>query len=464
MTPRWTTASIGSARKMSFSFLRRMSTCSWTTSFGLSGNGRRSTPITRRSRCWTRTTCLPSRPHAPVTRMVPSPRGSAAARAIGARRHAPRRSHAGRSLRARTVAHQKKTLFLALRPRLIIDWIVAFTDEDLLLDDRVVVVGIALEPHRLAEVDAIARRQRQHAEREEKLRQDGHVRHAQQLRERVEVADRDVLLLAADHGDRDDRRARLEREAHEPEPEVDELVALVERLRDAARALREDEQRLVVLEQALGVLRHADHLPDAREEQRDERQRLRPLLDHRAHEARRLDIHEERRADERGVDRDLAGVVRDEQDAAGGHVLLAEDLGAEVLPMEERDRGERPLRPLRIETELVHAGRGEVQRDAREPLVELLAELAGHPVVDAADRRIDEPPRERSHRAESTRETRQTHQRRRCSHEPAIALSRSDGQGARSALRCGSRGLLETAVASSRIARRRLRAGEPVRP
>ena len=37
------------------------------------------------------------------------------------------RCDGARSLRARGVGHQKKTLFLALRPRLIIDWIVAFT-------------------------------------------------------------------------------------------------------------------------------------------------------------------------------------------------------------------------------------------------------------------------------------------------------------------------------------------------
>ena len=39
MTPRWTTASMSPARKTSLSFLRRMSTCACSMSFGLSGNG-----------------------------------------------------------------------------------------------------------------------------------------------------------------------------------------------------------------------------------------------------------------------------------------------------------------------------------------------------------------------------------------------------------------------------------------
>ena len=91
-------------------------------------------------------------------------------------------------------------------------------------------------------------------------------------------------------------RVGLDREAHEAEAELGQLVALVERLRDAARPLGEDEQRLALREQARRVLRHADHLTDAREEERHERQAERPLLDHRADEARRLGVHEQRRA------------------------------------------------------------------------------------------------------------------------------------------------------------------------
>src|SRR6185503_16396379 len=50
-------------------------------------------------------------------------------------------------------------------------------DEDLLFDDGVIVVGIAAEAHRLAEVDAVTGRQRERSEGQEQLREDRHVRH-----------------------------------------------------------------------------------------------------------------------------------------------------------------------------------------------------------------------------------------------------------------------------------------------
>ena len=74
--------------------------------------------------------------------------------------------------------------------------------------------------------------------------------------------------------DRHDGGPGLDREAHEAEPELGQLVALVERLRDAARALGEDEQRLALLEQTLGVLGHAHDLADAREQRATTKGRL----------------------------------------------------------------------------------------------------------------------------------------------------------------------------------------------
>ena len=123
----------------------------------------------------------------------------------------------------------------------------------------------------------------------------GNAGHAESLASASRFATDDVLLLAADDRDGDDGRVRLDGEAHEAEAELGELVALVERLRDAARSLGEDEQRLALLEEARRVLGHADDLTDAREEERDEGERLRPLLDHRADDPRRLDVHEHRR-------------------------------------------------------------------------------------------------------------------------------------------------------------------------
>ena len=89
---------------------------------------------------------------------------------------------------------------------------------------------------------------------------------AEQLGERLQVQQRRRLLLGADDADRHDGRPRLEREPHEAEPELLQLVALREQLGDAAHALGEDENRLVVREQAAAVLGRADDLPAAREE------------------------------------------------------------------------------------------------------------------------------------------------------------------------------------------------------
>ncbi len=198
----------------------------------------------------------------------------------------------------------------------------------------------------------------------------------QDARERFDVRERDVLLFPADDRDGNDGRSRLDREAHEAETELAELVALVERLRDAARAFGKHEERFVLLEEAPRVLRDADDLADAREEKRHERERLRPLLDHRADEARWLDVHEHRRADERAVDRNLPRVIRDQENASRGDGLGAEHLAPEIVPMKPRGGRERVLRPLRIEAERIHAGLTEVQRDAREARLELFAEHA----------------------------------------------------------------------------------------
>ena len=105
-----------------------------------------------------------------------------------------------------------------------------------------------------------------------------------------------------------------------PRPNSVELVALVERLRDAAHPSGKTRSASPCSSRRVRVLGDAHDLPDAREEERDEGQRLRPLLDHRADEARRLGVHEHRGADERAVDRDLARVVRDEEHAPVGHV------------------------------------------------------------------------------------------------------------------------------------------------
>src|SRR5580658_5379615 len=72
MIPRWTMASTSPVRKRSFNFFRRRSSCSCWMSFGRPAKGRRSTPMTRRSRCNARARCFPRRPQMPVTRTAPA--------------------------------------------------------------------------------------------------------------------------------------------------------------------------------------------------------------------------------------------------------------------------------------------------------------------------------------------------------------------------------------------------------
>ena len=115
---------------------------------------------------------------------------------------------------------------------------------------------------------------------------------------------------------------RLEREPHEALAELGELVALRERLADAARALGEHEHGLLGGEQAAAVLRRAGDLAPAREQVRRERHGRHEELDHRAHEARLRRLEEARAADHEAVERQLAGVVGDEDHAAARRDVL----------------------------------------------------------------------------------------------------------------------------------------------
>ena len=91
---------------------------------------------------------------------------------------------------------------------------------------------------------------------------------------------------------RNDGRAGFDGEAHEAKSELGELVALIEGLGDAARPLWEYQERFPLRQEALRIFGNADHLTDPRKEQGDERQRDRPLLDHRTNDARRFSVHE----------------------------------------------------------------------------------------------------------------------------------------------------------------------------
>ena len=75
-------------------------------------------------------------------------------------------------------------------------------------------------------------------------------------------------------------------------------------------------------------------------------------------------------------------MVGDQQDAPARDVLDAEDIGAEVLAVQEGDREQRVLGPLRIEAERVHAGTSERQRYASQAIVEGLPQEPLERILD----------------------------------------------------------------------------------
>ena len=89
-------------------------------------------------------------------------------------------------------------------------------------------------------------------------------------------------------------------------------------------------------------------------------------------------------------------------------MLGAEDLGAEVVAVERDGARERVLGPLWVEAERVDARVPDMHRDAREALVELLAEERRHPPVDRAHRVAEEAPDERSDPAREAAEVGET--------------------------------------------------------
>src|SRR5215472_18972261 len=112
-------------------------------SLGLSGKGRRSTPMTGRSRCSTRARRLPRRPQIPVMTMGASVLTRSPENALS-------RFHAAIQNRVDGLLHEKYFFF----------------------HHRIVVVGIAGELHRLAEINPIARGQGELTSRQKKPRHD----------------------------------------------------------------------------------------------------------------------------------------------------------------------------------------------------------------------------------------------------------------------------------------------------
>jgi hypothetical protein len=133
--------------------------------------------------------------------------------------------------------------------------------------------------------------------------------------------------------------------------EAAQAVALVEDLLRPLAPLGEDEDEgLLVAEQAMDVRRMRGDAPDLGREHREEGVTLEEVLDGDVERARPGVLLADCLADHRRVGGQGAGVVGDEEGAAGGgNVLDPLDLGAEPIAVEELDHApvEGALDPLR---------------------------------------------------------------------------------------------------------------------
>jgi hypothetical protein len=119
------------------------------------------------------------------------------------------------------------------------------------------------------------------------------------------------------------------------------------------------------VQQAVHVGRVRGHAADPRDEHAEERIALEEVLDRQVQLARARVLLLDRLGDHRGVRRERAGVVGDQQGAAGRRdVLDSLDLAAEPVVVEERDQRlvDEALEPLRA----APVGDGAVRLDRRE--------------------------------------------------------------------------------------------------
>src|SRR3954464_13504520 len=105
---------------------------------------------------------------------------------------------------------------------------------------------------------------------------------------------------------------------------------MLEGLGQSLDALGKDQQRLTAREKAMRVFGHSHYLATLGEERRDEGDRLRPLFDHRAHQARRVRLEKDRDRDDQTIEWDLARMVRHDEHPARWDVLDARNDGAEI--------------------------------------------------------------------------------------------------------------------------------------
>jgi hypothetical protein len=184
------------------------------------------------------------------------------------------------------------------------------------------------------------------------------------------------LLLAADDRDRNDRRARGHRHAHEAFAQRREAVPLVKAAIVRAGPLRKRQHcRPVAQQRDAGRARAVDRA-DAPCGASEDRQLHQPMIGHRAHEPRRLGLEQARGQDVRAVEGErVRAVIGGEQHASLGQVLETLGLRAEVVAIEPSD--EPVLPPSRSEIEAMPLGRYALEgARALEPLANLVGEPA----------------------------------------------------------------------------------------
>jgi len=182
-------------------------------------------------------------------------------------------------------------------------------------------------------------------------------------------------LTPPEHGDRNDGRLRLQRQANEPAPEVDQRVAVAKQLGRTACSLGKHHEQAVLVQQALGVLGQPGELTGARGPEVHEGDAVHELLDHPLRQARRVHLQQAGGDDHGAVDGDPAGVVADQHGSStGGDVLDAGGLHAEVVTVERGDGGQPDAQVLPRDAEGIQPESVERKRQAVDAIADFLVD------------------------------------------------------------------------------------------
>jgi hypothetical protein len=140
------------------------------------------------------------------------------------------------------------------------------------------------------------------------------------------------------------------------------------------------------------VVRNPNDLAEARDERRDKGQCLHPLLDHRAHQPRRIRIEEEGQRQDQRIYRDLPGVVGDQQGPTRRHILDAVNLRSEVASVHERRRHRTVAGEIGVQAERVVAESRIVVANVLRTLLKIITQGVRPQIAHHAARLLRERP------------------------------------------------------------------------